>query len=428
MARPLLFLSSWLRQTLHQGDLRRRLERRPYARAAWQELIRVLSERPSPKGVPSRRDLLLFATIFPRLSCSFNLVEYRALLDHFSSSHCVSSGTDLHTGQDRPAFRDVLADYLRLYPRHRGRIEKAGLGSDFRARLFYTIFLSNIYDCLPLLEARQTPFVFKLYLGGEWCVGNPDSDRMLDRVLQSPQFRHVITVDPATRDYLAEKWPQAAIRASYQPGWMVDTETLYSAGSSRNPAPSQRICFVGMKSAPGGKNKGFDVFVETAKRLAQLMPSLEFHVVGNCDAGDADVSELGSRIIFHGVKTQDFFPGFYADMDLILSPNRPHLLAPGHLEGAPNVTNVEAGLCGCLVVMTDQSKLNVLFKPDQDLVVVPHDPAAIVRCLQELYADPSRMSRLARQGRERFREVCGENRILQPLFRVLEDSLTDSAA
>lgn len=428
MARSLLFLSSWLRQTLHQGDLRRRLERRPYARAAWQELIRVLSERPSPKGVPSRRDLLLFATIFPRLSCSFNLVEYRALLDHFSSSHCVSSGTDLHTGQDRPSFHDVLADYLRLYPRHRGRIEKAGLGSDFRARLFYTIFLSNIYDCLPLLEACRTPFVFKLYLGGEWCVGNPGSDRMLARVLQSPQFQHVITVDPATRDYLAKKWPHAANRASYQPGWMVDAETLYSAGSHRNPSPSHRICFVGMKSAPGGKNKGFDVFVETAKLLLKIMPHLEFHVVGNCDLSDADVSALGSRIIFHGVKNQNFFPQFYLGMDLILSPNRPHLLAPGHLEGAPNVTNVEAGLCGCLVVMTDQCNLNVLFEPDRDLIVVPHDPAAIAQRVEALYADPRRMQTVARQGRERFREVCDEKQTLQPLFRLLEEQLTHSTS
>lgn len=428
MPKPLRFLPSWLQRILHNGSLRRRLQRRPYTRAAWQDLIRVLAEQPPSRKARPQPDLLLFATIFPRLSCSFNLVEYRALLDHFPSSRCISSGTDLHTGQDRPSFRDVLADYLRLYPHHRGRVEKAGLNSDFRARLFYTIFLSNIHDCLPLLEARQTPFVFKLYLGGEWCVGNPDSDRMFYRVLQSPQFRHVITVDPATRDYVAQKWSLDTTRLSYQPGWMVDTTTLYSAGSRRKSSPAHRICFVGMKSAPGGKNKGFDVFIETAKRLARLLPRLEFHVVGNCDPGDADVSELGSRIIFHGVKNQGFFPQFYSGMDLILSPNRPNVLAPGHLEGSPNVTNVEAGLCGCLVVMTDQSKLNVLFEPERDLLVVPHDPAVIVRRLEGLYADPAKMAQLARQGRERFREVCEESQILQPLFRVLEHQLALSTA
>ncbi len=419
---------SWLDKILHYWSLRRRLQRRPYTRPAWQDLVQTLAAQPSPQDAPLRHRLLLYATIFPRLSCSFNLVEYRALLDHFPLSHCYSSGTDLHTGGDRPAFASVLSEYLRLYPRHRGRIEKAGLHADFRAKLFYTIFLSNIHDCLPLLEARRTPFVFKLYLGGEWCVGNPDSDRMLARVLQSPQFQHVITVDPATRDYLAKKWPHAANRASYQPGWMVDAETLYSAGSHRNPSPSHRICFVGMKSAPGGKNKGFDVFVETAKLLLKTMPHLEFHVVGNCDPSDADVSALGSRIIFHGVKNQNFFPQFYLGMDLILSPNRPHLLAPGHLEGAPNVTNVEAGLCGCLVVMTDQCNLNVLFEPDRDLIVVPHDPAAIAQRVEALYADPRRMQTVARQGRERFREVCDEKQTLQPLFRLLEEQLARSTS
>jgi len=405
-----------LQRFLRRRRLRKKLNQAPYSRSAVAELLAELTRHPASPPTSPTPSLILYATIFPRLSCSFNLVEYRALLDQFPGSLCYTSGTDFHTGSDRPTFTGILKDYLALYTRHAGRIRKMDLSTSFFASLFYTIFLSNIHDCLPLLEATRTPFIFRLYLGGEWCVGNEGSDRMLDRVLRSPQFRHVITVDPATECYVREKWKLTPNQLSYAPGWMVDTLTLYSAGANRPPAPTQQICFVGMKSAPGGKNKGFDVFVEVAKQLARKFPAMVFHVVGSCGPEDADVSELGSRIVFHGVQKQDFFPRFYPNMDLILSPNLPNSLAPGHLEGAPNVTNVEAGLCGCLVVMTDQSRLNVLFEPDRHLVVVPHDAQAITRRLESLYKDPNQLLRLATDGRERFREVCDSNRMLPPLF------------
>jgi len=416
-----------LQRFFRHRRLQRKLHQTPYSRSAVGELLAELTGHPRLLSPSRRPSLILYATIFPRLSCSFNLVEYRALLDQFPETLCYTSGTDFHTGSDRPTFAGILKDYLDRHPQHAGRIRKVDLSTSFSASLFYTIFLSNIHDCLPLLEASQTPFIFRLYLGGEWCVGNEGSDRMLDRVLQSPQFRHVITVDPATEHYVREKWKLSPDQLSYLPGWMVDTMTLYSAGANRPSAPTHQICFVGMKSAPGGKNKGFDVFVEVAKQLAMKFPAMVFHVVGSCGPEDADVTSLGSRMVFHGVQNQDFFPRFYPKMDLILSPNLPNSLAPGHLEGAPNVTNVEAGLCGCLVVMTDQSRLNVLFEPDRHLVVVPHDAQSITRRLESLYREPDLLLRLAADGRERFREVCDSNRILKPLFDRLAPYLPHSS-
>lgn len=423
MGRIPKLLPAPLQRFLQRRRLKRKLAQTPYSRSAVGELLAELATHPRFLPTLQRPSLLLYATIFPRLSCSFNLVEYRALLDHFPGSLCYTTGTDFHTGSDRPTFAGILRDYSALYPHHAKRIRKMDFSTSFSASLFYTIFLSNIHDCLPLLEGTRTPFVFRLYLGGEWCVGNEDSDRMLDRVLRSPQFRHVITVDPATERYVREKWKLGSDQLSYLPGWMVDTTTLYSAGAHRPKEPTHQICFVGMKSAPGGKNKGFDVFVEVAKQLAKKFPAMIFHVVGSCGPEDADVTELGPRIVFHGVQNQDFFPQFYPNMDLILSPNLPNSLAPGHLEGAPNVTNVEAALCGCLVVMTDQSRLNVLFEPDRHLLVVPHDAQAITHRLESLYNNPHQLLRLAAEGRERFREVCDSNRILQPLFERISQYL-----
>jgi glycosyltransferase involved in cell wall biosynthesis len=108
-----------------------------------------------------------------------------------------------------------------------------------------------------------------------------------------------------------------------------------------------------------GLNKGYDVFIEVAKILYNLHGSnIVFHVVGNFDEKDIEVSELKDNIKFYGTRTTDWFPQFYANMDIIMSPNIPlHYIMPevkkSFIDGFPTGCCVEAGFCGTVVFCTD---------------------------------------------------------------------------
>ena len=83
---------------------------------------------------------------------------------------------------------------------------------------------------------------------------------------------------------------------------------------------------------PKGVDKGYDVFIEVARRLRGLHGDIVFHVVGSFDESDIDVSDLQEGIKFYGVRQTDFFPGFYASMDIIRAPNAPFGICPGSFD------------------------------------------------------------------------------------------------
>jgi glycosyltransferase involved in cell wall biosynthesis len=373
--------------------------------------------------------LILYGTIFPRLSCTFSTVEYNAYLKHFPNSLVFTNGVDFTVGGNYPGFEKVLSDYEKVFPQYGGRTFKTNVDTDFRGKLFYTIFLSNIYHVIDYVEACETPFVFTLYLGGEWCVGNSNSDKMLQRVVKSPFFRKVIVVDSKTYSYIIDHNFVSEGDVIYIPGWLVPTEELQSKSKPKLRFSKEKetfdLCFVAMKSMPLGRNKGYDVFIEVAHKLSQLDPRFRFHVAGGFGPQEIDVTRIRDKIQFYGVQGPDFFPDFYRKMDVMLSPNLPGVLAKGHIEGAPNVTNIEAGLCGTLVMMTDQLNLNTHFKDKEEVIIIPHDPIAITEKILYYFHHLDELYEIAARGQTAFARVCSYESVIRPRIKVLEEVMSE---
>jgi glycosyltransferase involved in cell wall biosynthesis len=85
----------------------------------------------------------------------------------------------------------------------------------------------------------------------------------------------------------------------------------------------------------GGADKGYDTFVASARRLAELDPCFRFHVAGSFGPDDADLGALSQRITFHGTQPAHRLSEFFAGMDLIISPNVRFRLTPGGFDGFP---------------------------------------------------------------------------------------------
>ena len=74
--------------------------------------------------------------------------------------------------------------------------------TNVNTKLFYCVFISNLYNNLSWLEKFNIPFVFTLYPGGGFEVNNPEVDRKLRLIFSSSNFKKVIVTQFYTKQYL----------------------------------------------------------------------------------------------------------------------------------------------------------------------------------------------------------------------------------
>ena len=391
------------------------------ARGAAALARRALSPAPDPDR------LLIFDDAFPHLLSAFRVAEYNEVLRAFPAARVFSTGACFRSFKDRRSFAGVRREYEARYPEFRGRVSKFHPLLDFRGRLAYTIFLHNALFFLPVIEKFRLPFVFTLYPGYRLRV--PETTAELRRVCGAPGFRRVIVTQPVTREYLLEErlCPEERITLVY--GGVVPADVLAAASVPRlrlgRDKDTLDICFVGFKYVEGDLFKGYDVFVEAARRIARSFPAARFHVVGTFGPGDADSTELGDRIRFYGPQPTPFFPEFYARMDLILSPNDLPRCVPGAFNGFPTGCCAEAGLSGVAVFCTDPLGQNVGLKDGEDLVFInrrPEDIAGVVGRFATRYDD---LCRLGERGREAFRRMFDLRAQMDPRLKVLARAMEE---
>ena len=97
------------------------------------------------------------------------------------------------------------------------------------------------------------------------------------------------------------------------------------------------------------KDKGIDIFLESAKRIKQKYPNTEFHICGYCDNAKykkvLKVYEKNNYIIYHGEQT-NMIP-YFRKSHIIVHPSY-------YPEGMSNVL-LEAAAHGRPIICTDRS-------------------------------------------------------------------------
>jgi glycosyltransferase involved in cell wall biosynthesis len=358
---------------------------------------------------------------FPDLVTAFRVAEFNWYLEHL----------DCSVFSTRHDFDRVWREYAAVYPQWADRVRRFDPDSAADCSLLYCVFLTNAYRVLPLVERRGLPMVFTLYPGGGFELHNRTTDLMLSRVGRSDRLVKMIVTQRTTLDYVLD-------------GGFVPPEKIeliwglpVGPGSDSTPGPVTRrwprdkptfdICFVANKYMPRGVDKGYDTFVEVARRLTERDSSFRFHVVGDFGHEDVELGELTERITFYGTQPGHLLSGFFARMDVILSPNVRFCLHLGGMDGFPTGCCTEAALNGVAVLCTDPFGENIgeehRFVPDEEICIIDTDPRAIVDRVMALHADPERLHRLARQGQARCRDLYGVERQLLPRLALLASRL-----
>lgn len=387
--------------------------------------IAVLSSLVQVKEV----DLLILDTLFPHPLSRFRLEEFCIYLEHFKNSMVLSTGEHLPVTRDTRNLDTIIHEFESLHPEFIGRTRATTHDIDgYSARLAYLIFLNNVNYFLESLEKKRIPFIFTLYPGGGFEINQKRSDSMLWRIFSSVQFRKVIVTQQITYDYLVKNnfCPEDRIEfifGAVKPPDILNRSKDYTKKFFGFKKDSMDICFVAVKYMTMGIDKGYDIFIEVAKKLVQLYSNINFHVVGNFSEADIPINGLEGKITFHGFQISDWFDKFYIDKDIILSPNIPFVLSKGAFDGFPTGSCSEAGLRKVAVFCTDELKLNNYFVDDEEIVIIPHNADRIFRIIEAFYEKPDKLRGIAKKGATKMREVFSYERQMLPRIKLLESEM-----
>lgn len=379
-------------------------------------------------------DVLIIDDVFPTPKSGFRYEEFSNYLNYFDNIKVLSTGASLCALKEMPMC-DVINNYLSKHPEYYKKIIPVSIdystwqvcaGETIRAKLAYCCFAGNVFYCLDIFEKNNIPFVFELYPGGSFTLYDQESDARLARIFSSPMFRKVITTQKVSRDYILEKGYCSeekikhifgVVSPEFEGADFLNRE-YYGAGKE-----TLDICFVAYKYTEKGVDKGYDIFIDVAKKLSKQFDNIVFHIVGPWDADIISTREM-ENILFYGSMSSQQLAEFYINMDIILSPNVNDIIKKGAFDGFPTASATEASLYGVLMMVTDPLELNDNhFTTGEEIIIVPHNAVKIVDIIKKLYENPSSIEAIGKRGREKVLDLYGYEKQMIPRIRILEEEL-----
>lgn len=382
------------------------------------------------KGL-KRNDLIIYDDIFPHPISGFRFEELTILLTEFDKSKIIISSKSYSllktsVADNKKHVKSLVStnkDFKRKLVFRNGFI-------NINAKLFYCIFINNIYENLDWLEKHKIPFVFTLYPGGGFRMNDERSNFKLKRVLSSRMFRKVIVTQTITSNYLLKNDFCNEDQIEFIFGCVVPQNSLiknsttkkyYSQGKS-----TLDICFCAAKYMPKGTDKGYDVFIELAHALSQKYDFVHFHVIGGFDQNDIDVSKIKEKITFYGYQNFDELGRTFQKIDVIISPNKAFVLDNGSFDGFPLGTVVEAALNGVLVLLSDELQQNTTFVNNEQLIIIKSESNSIEKVMIDLIDNPKRIIEIANNGKHKFQEVYSNKVQMKPRIELLKQYMNKS--
>ena len=282
------------------------------------------------------------------------------------------------------------------------------------ANLALTTFLDQTFVLAPFFKKMEIPFVFNLYAGGSFGLGNGQSDYMLRDIFANEYFRKVIVNNEVVRDYLVTNNFCPANKIEYVFGVPIQFEKTELSQFKKRCFPRNKstfdICFVAFRYDSIGKSKGYDLFVEAGKmllkdHLLEGNEKIQLHVIGNYDASVINVKDIQTNITFHGVRPAKWLKEFYHDMDIVVAPNRRDIFYPGSFDGYPMCP--EQSLCGVAMFQSDELNINrdFTYYKEDEVVHIELDAEDIKSKIEYYFKNTEKLYELAEKGKRRTNKL-----------------------
>jgi glycosyltransferase involved in cell wall biosynthesis len=173
----------------------------------------------------------------------------------------------------------------------------------------------------------------------------------------------------------------------------VDTRLFSPRDEPKEERPT--ILFVGSIV----RNKGVELLLDAAVRLAAECPTVRLRIVGRGEPGFVENLQTTARAA--GFSNLLDFPGYVAHEDLPSHLARAHVFAaPSVYEGGPGMAYLEAMACGLPVIGCRGSGVAEVVRPGVTGVLVPPgDVEALTDALRRLLEDPDAGAALGARAR-----------------------------
>lgn len=371
-------------------------------------------------------DLLIYDDVFPSEFSPFRYTEYMAYLNHFKHVHILCSGKSLKCFPNSPSIKKLLKQFKKLFPQHESKVSLYNSIKKINTKLIYVTFIANAQRLK--LSTLKIPFIVQVYPGGGLKLNNPFLDAEMKQIFNSIYCKKIIVTQRHFYNYIIEHslCPKEKIE------FIFGVVTPFS--SLENPIVEKKyfgidkntldICFTAHKYMPQGKDKGYDIFIESAKYLAKKYDFIRFHVVGDYSASDISISGLEEKIYFHGIQKKEWFYSFYKNIDILLSPNRPFIISEGAFDGFPTASATEAGLQGVSLFVSDELEENQsIFEDGKEIVIVKPNVDDIIQKIETLLSNPIKLKEIGFSGALKIKQLYSIQNQITPRIKIIEKEL-----
>lgn len=373
-------------------------------------------------------DLLIYDNIYPHPVSGFRYEEFTVLLSEFSKSKIIIWPTSYST------LNTPITEHKKhiksLIEANKSLSKKLKIRNGYiniNTKLFYCVFIDNIYNNLNWLEKYKIPFIFTLYPGVGFQVDNEIRDNKLKRVFDSPMFKKVVVTQLYTMDYLVKKNFCKHESIEYIFGGVVPQISIQKELNDKKSylvnKPTFDICFCAAKYTPRGEDKGYDVFIEFAHQIVAKYDFISLHIIGGFTEDDIDITLIKDKIQFYGYQKFEELSTIYKNMDVLVSPNKPFVLSKGSFDGFPLGTAVEAALSGVVLLITDGLNQNTMFINNEDLIIIESNSSSIEKEIIALIKQPEKLYLISKKGKEKFRKVFCNEMQMKPRIEVLQKEI-----
>jgi len=362
---------------------------------------------------PLKTKILILDDFFPCPLSNFRYIEFNTYLQNYNA-------LVLTTGKSLPVAQvyKSINKFIKIHP-YKNRIKVFREKRSVKAKLAVLVFQHNTEKFLDYLERNEIPFIFTLYPGGNFKLDDKQGEIILRRIFNSIYFKRVIVTQKITKDYLVEQnlCPVINIEFIYGCPIELNQQVLNKKFESKIII---NICFVAAKYHPTGMDKGYDIFIETAKKLCKTSSKFKFHVIGGFNCEDINITEIIDYIQFYGYMDINILREFYENMDIILSPNRSDILSIGAFDGFPTAAVIEAGIKGVIMMLTDDRNQNIYFKNEKDCIFINHNANDICDAIIELCNNNDLMNSISNNGQKTLQALFSHETQLKKRIEIID--------
>jgi len=364
-------------------------------------------------------DLIIYDDIYPHPASGFRLEEFTSLLTSIPNSKAILSGA-AYKHFDLPAdlHREHTDALLKDKPELAAKLEHIRGNISLDCRLFYCVFLHNMFANITLVDECRVPFVFTLYPGGGFNPGTGETAMQLRKIFSSPNFKKVIVTQRRTYDYLLDNKFCGEQDILFIFGVVVPQDSLRKPNFPRLRYGKEKttfdLGFCANKYTKYGEDKGYPLFIEFSKTIAAKYDFVRVHVIGGFDRDVINIEPIGDRTRFYGYQNFDQLNEIFREIDLIISPNQPDKLGKGAFDGFPLGTVIEAAFNEVAVMLTDCFTENKYFEDGTELIIVQPYVDDMVKKFERLIADIDLFYENAKKGKEKFRYIYSTEYQMNP--------------